>query len=228
MTKVIVPQTDIPAKIAEIHAVSNDFPGIIIIHNVQAEFKKVEYMSPRGLEILGISMEELHAMGEAYFPRYFNMEDANDYLPKFLELMQQNDMDRVYSFFQQVRCSPSGPWHWYSSSVKILAKDPERKPLLSITFAVPINPLDHLYRKTQRLLEENNFLRRHVREFSSLTSREREITSALVSGLSATQIAQKLYVTVETVKTHRKNIYRKLDISSSHQLLEYARAFDLI
>jgi DNA-binding CsgD family transcriptional regulator len=226
--KIIDAESYIGTKIAEIHAVADDFPGIIIIHNVQEEFRRVEYMSPRGLDILRITMEELHAIGEDYFPRYFNMEDANDYLPKFLELMQQSDTDRIYSFFQQVRRSPSEPWHWYSSSVKILAKDQQGRSLLSITFAVPINPLDHLYHKTQRLLEENNFLRRHFKEFSSLTSRETEVARALVSGLSATQIAQKLYVTIETVKTHRKNIYRKLGISSSHQLQEYARAFDLI
>lgn len=215
-------------KIAEIHAVADDFPGIIIIHNIQADFNKVEYMSPRGLHILGISMEELHAMGEDYFPRFFNMEDANEYLPKFLELMNQHDMSKIYSFFQQVRPSPSEPWQWYSSSVKILAKDEEGKPLLSVTFAVPVNPLHHLSHKTSRLLEENNFLRRHFKEFSSLTLREKEIAGELALGLSAVEVSEKLHITLDTVKTHRKNIYRKLNIGTSHQLQEYARAFDLI
>lgn len=215
-------------KIKEIHAVADDFPGIIIIHNIQADFNKVEYMSPRGLEILGISMDELRTMGDNYFPRFFNMEDANDYLPKFLELMRQNDMSKVYSFFQQVRSSPSEPWQWYSSSVKILAKDGEGKALLSITFAVPVNPLHHLSHKTARLLEENNFLRSHFREFSSLTLREKEVVRELARGLSAAEVSEKLHITLDTVKTHRKNIYRKLDIGTSHQLQEYARAFDLI
>lgn len=215
-------------KIAEIHAVADDFPGIIIIHNIQADFNKVEYMSPRGLAILGISLEELRAMGDAYFPRFFNMEDANEYLPKFLELMQQNDMSKVYSFFQQVRRSPSEPWQWYSSSVKILARDENGKALLSVTFAVPVNPLHHLSHKTSRLLEENNFLRRHFKEFSSLTLREKEIARELALGLSAAEVSEKLHITFDTVKTHRKNIYRKLNIGTAHQLQEYARAFDLI
>ncbi len=215
-------------KIAEIHAVADDFPGIIIIHNIQADFNKVEYMSPRGLAILGISLEELRAMGDAYFPRFFNMEDANEYLPKFLELMQQNDMSKVYSFFQQVRRSPSEPWQWYSSSVKILARDEAGKALLSVTFAVPVNPLHHLSHKTSRLLEENNFLRRHFKEFSSLTLREKEIARELALGLSAAEVSEKLHITFDTVKTHRKNIYRKLNIGTAHQLQEYARAFDLI
>jgi len=215
-------------KIAEIHAVADDFPGIIIIHNIQADFNKVEYMSPRGLEILGISMEELSAMGDMYFQRFFNMEDANEYLPRFLELMQQNDMSKIYSYFQQVRRSPSEPWQWYSSSVKILARDEAGKPLLSVTFAVPVNPLHHLSHKTSRLLEENNFLRRHFEEFSSLTLREKEVARELALGLSAAEVSEKLHITLDTVKTHRKNIYRKLNIGTAHQLQEYARAFDLI
>ncbi len=218
----------IASKMAEIHAVADDFPGIIIIHNIQANFNKVEYMSPRGLEILGISMDELSAIGEDYFPRFFNMEDADEYLPKFLELMHQNDMSRIYSFFQQVRRSPSDPWQWYSSSVKILAKDEAGKALLSVTFAVPVNPLHHLSHKTSRLLEENNFLRRHFKEFSSLTLREKEVAGELALGLSAAEVSEKLHITLDTVKTHRKNIYRKLNIGTSHQLQEYARAFDLI
>lgn len=218
----------IASKMAEIHAVADDFPGIIIIYNIQANFNKVEYMSPRGLEILGISMDELSAIGEDYFPRFFNMEDADEYLPKFLELMHQNDMSRIYSFFQQVRRSPSDPWQWYSSSVKILAKDEAGKALLSVTFAVPVNPLHHLSHKTSRLLEENNFLRRHFKEFSSLTLREKEVAGELALGLSAAEVSEKLHITLDTVKTHRKNIYRKLNIGTSHQLQEYARAFDLI
>lgn len=225
---VIDTKSYITNKIAEIHSVADDFPGIIIIHNIQADFNKVEYMSPRGLRILGISMEELNAIGEDYFPRFFNMEDASEYLPRFLELMNQNDMSKIYSFFQQVRRSPSEPWQWYSSSVKILAKDEEGKPLLSVTFAVPVNPLHHLSHKTSRLLEENNFLRRHFKEFSSLTLREKEVAGELALGLSAAEVSEKLHITLDTVKTHRKNIYRKLNIGTSRQLQEYARAFDLI
>lgn len=52
-----------------------------------------------------------------------------------------------------------------------------------------------------------------------LTAREIEILSLLQSGASNKEIGEKLYISVETVKYHIKNIYAKLQISSRSELL---------
>lgn len=218
----------IAQKIKEIEPAANQFPGVVIIHNIQANFNKIEYMSPRGANILGISLEELKSLGADYHVRFFNEEDAKDYVPKMIEMVKLNDENAIYSFFQQVRRSELCPWVWHHSSTRILLKDDNNQPLLSITFAVPIDPENHLTNKVSRLLDENNFLRKHFKEFSRLTNREKELVKQLASGKSATQISKLLHINSETVKTHRKNIYRKLDIRSSFELLQYARAFDLV
>lgn len=46
-----------------------------------------------------------------------------------------------------------------------------------------------------------------------LSQRESEVLSLLVTGLSNKAIAAKLVVSEETVKTHARQIYRKLDVS---------------
>jgi len=218
----------ISEKVAEIAKIADDFPGVVIVHNIQLQFNKTEYMSPRGRKILGLTKEDVDKLGADYFSKYFNEEDAKDYLPKLYDMVQRNNMDQVYSYFQQVRPSPSHPWQWYISSVKILLRDDKGLPLLCITFAVPVDPLHHVTNKVSRLLDENNFLRLHFKEFATLTKREKEIMKQLAKDQSASQIAKSLHITVDTVKTHRKNIYQKLNISSSFGLLEYARAFDLV
>jgi DNA-binding NarL/FixJ family response regulator len=43
-----------------------------------------------------------------------------------------------------------------------------------------------------------------------LTEREREVLECIVSGCSNIEIAEKLYITVGTVKTHVRNILEKL------------------
>lgn len=50
-----------------------------------------------------------------------------------------------------------------------------------------------------------------------LTEREREILQLVVDGLSNAEIAQKLYITVGTVKTHVRNILHKLDADDRTQ-----------
>ncbi len=61
-----------------------------------------------------------------------------------------------------------------------------------------------------------------------LSDRELEILKLIVSELSSTQIAEKLFISFNTVETHRKNLYKKLGINSSLGLLKYALKHGLI
>ncbi len=54
---------------------------------------------------------------------------------------------------------------------------------------------------------------------SPLTDREKEIIAGLVDGLSYKMIAQRLHISIETVRYHIKNIYRKLHVHSKVQLI---------
>lgn len=59
-----------------------------------------------------------------------------------------------------------------------------------------------------------------------LTDKEKLIISRLVKGKKASEIAQELGVGYETVKTHRKNIYLKLNINSLAELMLKVSAAD--
>lgn len=56
----------------------------------------------------------------------------------------------------------------------------------------------------------------------TLTSREQTILLALASGKSNKEVARDFEISVRTVETHRKNIKRKLRISSTAGLTRYA------
>lgn len=55
-----------------------------------------------------------------------------------------------------------------------------------------------------------------------LTSREQTVLLELAQGLSNKEVANALNISVRTVETHRKNIKRKLGISSTAGLTRYA------
>ncbi|MBO7418142.1 MAG: response regulator transcription factor [Bacteroidaceae bacterium] len=59
-------------------------------------------------------------------------------------------------------------------------------------------------------------------EQESLSQREKEIIILVVKGLTNKEIADKLYLSIHTVITHRRNIARKLQIHSSAGLTIYA------
>jgi DNA-binding CsgD family transcriptional regulator len=56
-----------------------------------------------------------------------------------------------------------------------------------------------------------------------ISAREEEIIKLLVQGKTNREIAEQLFISINTVKTHVKNIYSKLDVSNRVQLFSFLR-----
>lgn len=59
---------------------------------------------------------------------------------------------------------------------------------------------------------------------SPLSERETEVLQSIAEGKSYSKIAADLYISRETVRSHIKNIYRKLEVSSKVDALKIASA----
>jgi len=61
----------------------------------------------------------------------------------------------------------------------------------------------------------NNFtgeVNQHKQQESSLTGREIDVLSLIAKGYSNSEISKNLYISMNTVKTHIKNIFQKLEV----------------
>lgn len=219
-------EEQIAQKIAQVAATANLYPGVIIVHHVPT--RTVRYMSDVGLELLGTTLEALRALGPAYATTYFNPVESVEYMAKIWSLLAEGNLQQTKTFFQQVRTTERPDWSWYLTSMRLLMRDAAGEPLLVIFVAAPMDPDSHFAAKTQRLIDENNFLRQHEKCFASLTAREREVLRHLALGRSSAEIAGTLHLSVQTADTHRRNIRRKLSATSAFELGQYARAFGLI
>jgi DNA-binding CsgD family transcriptional regulator len=219
-------QALIELKIAEIDAVADSLPGVVIILN--DDCRRVLYMSAQGLQRIQATLPEVIALGEEYYPRFFNPEEAQDYVPKVVDLLERNDLGYSVSFFQQVRTGPQRSFELYLSTARVLAQSQQGHPLLTICLSCLIDRESHITMKVQRLLDENAFLRTHAARFAKLTNREQQVLANISRGHSSGEIAENLFISVQTVDTHRRNIRQKLATTSTFELGQYARAFDLI
>ena len=61
-----------------------------------------------------------------------------------------------------------------------------------------------------------------------LSKRELEILSLLAQGHSNQEIAEKLFVSLSTVKTHNQNLFEKLEVKRRTQAVEKAKRLNLI
>jgi DNA-binding NarL/FixJ family response regulator len=60
------------------------------------------------------------------------------------------------------------------------------------------------------------------KEGDPLTKREREVLSLIASGMTNRQIAERLFISVKTVETHRSRIIESLDLHTTAELVRYA------
>lgn len=61
-----------------------------------------------------------------------------------------------------------------------------------------------------------------------LSSREKEVLKLISNGEKNKQIAEKLFISVSTVKTHRKNIQKKLNVTNTISMVRIAIASGLV
>ena len=220
-------QEKIDLKVKEITVFADILPGAVIINDIRSGV--AIWMNKKGLKELGITLDDVVNMDAAeYHSKYFNEEDAKDYVPKILELVKQNNDEESVTFFQQVRINNNEKWVWHVSSTRILMRDDEYNPVLLLTMSFPIDSKHSMTSKAAKLLEENNFLKKNLHEFAKLTPRETEVLKYIAIGKNAIECGNDLFISPQTVDTHRKNIRKKLGTSSFFELFQYAKSFDLI
>ncbi len=68
------------------------------------------------------------------------------------------------------------------------------------------------------------------KEFEKLgiSSRELEVLQLMAVGLSNNEIAEKLFVSLNTVKTHSSKLFEKLDVKRRTQAIEKAKRLNII
>lgn len=92
-------------------------------------------------------------------------------------------------------------------------------PVLHKHLTALLKDHDYLTVLSEMSTEEQNQVADSFAGFEQLTEREREITALLLKGKTYRMIAGELHLSENTVKTHIKNIYAKLEIQSRTELI---------
>ena len=216
----------IQEKINLFAPVAELMPGVVIIHELKG-FKPV-YMSSKGLKLLGMTMEELIAMGEDYKRVVLNDEFMEDFLKSFEKMLQKEKEWNTYSIFHQVKLPDDENYGWHISSVKAFNKDSENNTTHTVTIGFPLGQFLHIPQKAEKILHESLFSKKHLKQFLTLSPRAIEVLKLVALGNSTAEIAEELKISPNTVNSHRKLIKQKLNISTFYDFTKYARSYDLI
>lgn len=85
-----------------------------------------------------------------------------------------------------------------------------------------------LYAQAQRTRRENVPLYGAIPAIEPLSEQEQRVLRLIGEGLTNPEIAEELVVSLNTVKTHVKSIYRKLNVSSRREARQAARHLNLV
>lgn len=95
-------------------------------------------------------------------------------------------------------------------------------------FIPAIRHLEQRVKSDDVSVKISNMISKGNDQADALSVREKEVIVCLVQGLSNKEIAEQLFISVNTVITHRRNIARKLQIHSPAGLTVYAIVNNLI
>lgn len=74
-----------------------------------------------------------------------------------------------------------------------------------------------------KYIKSDSFIPRQQK--AKMTPRQKEVIELLIGGLSNQEIADRLALSINTVKNHKQQVFRRANVNSSLELASYARDF---
>jgi len=156
--------------------------------------------------------------------RKLNLQNY-DLLISDLELPNED----VFLFFKRIRLNHQIPILVISMHQKIsLVKKCNN---IGVNGYILKNDDDYLIHAVKEILNEKDYyspkIKRLLSDFSLqkklLSNREEQVIRYICEGISNQMIAERLNISIETVKTHKKNIKIKLGVTEAYQIIEFAK-----
>ncbi|HAB26634.1 MAG: helix-turn-helix transcriptional regulator [Xanthomarina sp.] len=208
---------------------SSTFFCITNTQNLTFEFISKNMTSCIGLE-KGILLKE----GMRNFWNRIHPEDVelwlkalNDLMVFTLEEISIEDRQRMSYTWNYRLLNEAGSYVNIIQNTTPLEFDSDMKPIIGLAHYTVLDPkIKMSITATAKLLNENNeYETKYFNNFSQklltngLSNRERDVIRLLTLNKSSKEIAQGLNISPNTVDTHRRNILKKLNISSTGELI---------
>ena len=106
-------------------------------------------------------------------------------------------------------------------SFSVLMKDSSTDELLR-AYKDSVKGIRYICNYVSNILINNNKTQNNLNPKQILTITEQEILKDMALGKTTKEIAVKRFVSIHTIMTHRKNIFRKIEVNNVHEATKYA------
>jgi LuxR family transcriptional regulator, quorum-sensing system regulator SdiA len=206
----------------KIEEVGDYMPGSVMLQNIKSLTNI--YMNSYGADRLHHSSEELTLMGPDYFKHFFPQEEMPLLRKQVVSYLQRDDPTTLFSFYQRVKTGPKGSYQLYLTTTRTY----NAQAGVLMHLSLPAEGLALATNRCHYLADQSAYCLAHFHLYSSLSKREKEIIILIADGKSSYYISDILFISIHTVNNHRKNIIRKLNITSLAELIRFAISFGLV
>ncbi|WP_262247433.1 response regulator transcription factor [Parapedobacter soli] len=180
---------------------------LITIHDV--EYYRPICINEKLRKFYGFENQILQGMDHFYYLKTMHLSTYYTLIESMVFFRNNNPgyLNLKYKLLES-----AGQWRKTIGTSKAIIHNGRGNPKVAMTVMVPLE-IDESVSKYEQYL--------------SLTTRELEIVELLYAGLSKKEIAAKLFISLGTVLTHVKNIYRKLGINKISELSRVVEQFSI-
>lgn len=193
-----------------------------------------EYVSKNYKSCLGLDGDSLLKEGMKYFWSRIHPDDVEKWLESLNELMRFTlgeipvGSRKLMSYTWNYRFKNNDDKYVnIIQNTTPLEFDADMKPIIGLAHYTVVDPrLEFPISASAKVLnKQNEYETIYFNSFSKkllsegISNRERDIIRLLVLKQSSREIAEKLNISPNTVNTHRRNILRKLNLSSTGELI---------
>ena len=128
--------------------------------------------------------------------------------------------------------------NWLNAELNIKVSKREEKELIIIfkeiddkgkavfEFKEDASNFDSTINSFKTIIERSHFIKNNIEKYTSLTPREKETLKFIILGYTNEHISDKMYISFNTVRTHRNRIWQKLEIKHFQDCLKYKCFFN--
>lgn len=180
---------------------------------------KIFYANSSFIEFLDTFKKDLYHKNFSFSQKYLDQDFLHHNLTLLKNHNYSSQPNSACHYVQRIKSR--GKWHYIFTRAYLIEKGNY------LNFSYSLNELGNTGQFFHEMLDKYIVSQNGIQKYHSLTEREKQVLKMLVKYQNE-EIAEKLYVSVLTVKTHRKAISRKLDVHSLPELIRYAIAFELL
>ena len=168
----------------------------------------------------GKEIENLYELGHTYLPKISEPILFDLAKKKAQKFHLKDDKDAICSYLQCI--SLNGKMTHFISNKCIIDEN------ITINTSLFPDQMSSISKLFATLLPESKNSLIYWQRFQTLTKQEKIILKMIAEGKTSKTISEELFLSKHTVIVHRKNIHKKLEVSSLADLIKFSMVLELL